>query len=256
MLVPKKDGTFRFCVDFRLLSVVTEKDSYPLPRMDDCIDNLGEATIFSTLDCNADYWQVAIAHEDREKTAFVCHEGAYQYNRMPFGLTNAPATFQRALDSILSGVKWQSCLIYLDDVIVYSKTEEEHIGHVYHVLRLLRETGVTLRLPKCRFFRTTVEYLGHEIKPGRLGVMEAHTRALREAHLPTTRTQVRSFVECQCLLPVRAELRPDGGAIDGPYGVHGPGPRAPRHAAAAAGVRPAQRGPPDPAGLRTPATRA
>jgi len=194
VLVPKKDGTLRFCVDYRLLNVVTKKDSYPLPRMDECIDSLGEATIFSTLDCNAGYWQVAIAPEDREKTAFVCHEGAYQYKRMPFGLTNAPATLQRALDIFLSGVKWQSCLIYLDDVIVCSKTEEEHIGHVDHVLRQLREAGVTLRLPKSRFFRTTVEYLGHEIKPGRLGVMDAHTRALREAHFPATRTQIRSLV--------------------------------------------------------------
>jgi len=162
--------------------------------MNECIDSLGEATIFSTLDCNAGYWQVAIAPEDREKTAFVCHEGAYQYKRMPFGSTNAPATFQRALDIILSGVKWQRCLIYLYDVIVFSKTEEEHVGHVECVLRLLRDAGVTLRLPKCRFFRKTVEYLGHEIKRGRLGVMDAHTRALREAHFPTTRTQGRSFV--------------------------------------------------------------
>jgi len=162
--------------------------------MNECIDSLGEATIFSTLDCNAGYWQVAIAPEDREKTAFVCHEGAYQYKRMPFGSTNAPATFQRALDIILSGVKWQRCLIYLDDVIVFSKTEEEHVGHVECALRLLRDAEVTLRLPKCRFFRKTVEYLGHEIKRGRLGVMDAHTRALREAHFPTTRTQGRSFV--------------------------------------------------------------
>jgi len=194
VLVPKKDGTLRFCVDYRLLNVVTKKYSYPLARMDECIDSLGEATIFSTLDCNSGYWPVAIAPEDREKTAFVCHEGAYQYKRMPFGLTNAPATFRRALDIILSGVKWQSCLVNLDEVIVYSKTEEEHIGHVDHVLRLLREAGVTLRLPKCGFLRTTVEYLGHEIKPGRLGVMDAHTRALREAHFPMTRTQVRSYV--------------------------------------------------------------
>jgi len=98
VLVPKKDGTLRFCVDYRLLNVVTKKDSYLLPRMDECIDSLGEATIFSTLDCNAGYWQVAIAPEDREKTAFVCHECACQYKRTPFGLTNDPATFQRALD--------------------------------------------------------------------------------------------------------------------------------------------------------------
>ena len=194
VLVPKKDGTLHFCVQHRLLNVVTKKDSHPPPRMDECIDGLGEATIFSTLDCNAGYFQVAIAPEDREKTAFVCNEGAYQYKWISCGLTNAPATFQRALDIILSGVKWQSCLIFLDDVIVYSKTVEEHVGHVDRVLRLLRDAGVTLRLPKCRFFRRTVEYLGHEIKPGRLGVMHAHTRALRVAHFRTTRTQVRNFV--------------------------------------------------------------
>jgi len=118
VLVPKKDGTLRFCIDYRMLNVVTKKDSYPPPWMDECIDSLGEATIFLTLDCNAGYWQVDIAPEDREKTAFVCHEGAYQYKQMPFSSTNAPATFQRALDIILSGVKWQSCLIYLDNVIV------------------------------------------------------------------------------------------------------------------------------------------
>jgi len=91
---------------------------------------------------------VAIAPEDRGKTAFVCHEGGHEYKRMPFGLMNAPATFQRALDMILSGVEWKSCLISLDDAIVYSKTEEEHVGHVDRVLRLLQDAGVTLRLPK------------------------------------------------------------------------------------------------------------
>jgi len=166
VLVLKKDGILRFCVNYRLLNVVTKKDSCPLARMDECIDSLCEATIFSSLDCNAGYWKVAITPDDREKTAFVCHEGAYQYERKPFGLTNAPATLQRALDIILSGVQWHSCLIYLDDVIVYSKTEEEHIGHVDHVLRLLREARV----------------------------MDAHTRALREAHFPTTRMHVRSFL--------------------------------------------------------------
>jgi len=131
---------------------------------------------------------------DWEKTAFVCNVVAFQFKRMPFGWTNAPATLQRALDIILSGLKWQSCLIVLEDVIVYSKTEEEHVGHVYRVLRLLRGATVTLRLPKCRCFRKTVEFLGHKIKPGRLGVMEAHKRALREAHFPTIRTQIWSFV--------------------------------------------------------------
>ena len=194
VVVPKKDGTLRFCVSYRLLRVVTNKNSFPLPRIDDCIESPGEATISSTLHCNASFWQVAIAPEDREKAAFMCHEGAYQYKRMPFGSTNALATFQPALDIIFLGAKRQSCHISLDDVIVYSKTEEENISYVDRVLRLLRDAGVTLRLPRCRFFRTTVKYIGHFIKPGRLGMMDMHTRSLREVHFPTTRTQVRSFV--------------------------------------------------------------
>jgi len=105
LLVPKKDGTLRLRVDYRLLNVVTKKDSYPLPWMDGCIYSLGEAAHFSTLDCNAGYWPVAITPEDRENTAFVCHEGAYQYMRMPFGLSSAPVTFLRALDIILFTVK-------------------------------------------------------------------------------------------------------------------------------------------------------
>jgi len=194
VLVPKNDGTLRFCVDYRLLNAVTKRDSYQLPRMDECIESLGEANVFSTLDCNAGYWKVLIADGDREKTAFVCHKGAYHYKRMPFGLTNAPTTFQRALDIILSGAKWQSCLVYLDDVIVYSKTPEAHVQHLDEVLGLLRAAGVTLNLPKFRFFRTTVEYLGHEITPGRLSVLQAHTKALRVAAFPMTRTRVRSFI--------------------------------------------------------------
>jgi len=156
VLVPKKNGTLRFCVDYRLLNAVSKRDSYPLPRMDECIDSLREAKVFSTLDCNASYWQVLIADGDRKKTAFVCHKGAYHYKRMPFGLTNTPATFQRALEIILSGFKWQSCLGHLDDIIVYSKTQEEHVQHLDEVLGLLRAAGVTLKLPKSRFFRTTV----------------------------------------------------------------------------------------------------
>jgi len=193
-LVPKKDGMLLFCVDYRLLNAVSKRDSYPLPRMDDCIDSLGEGKVFSTLDCNAGYWQVLIVDGDREKTAFVCHKVAYHYKCMPSGLTNVPLTFQRALDIILAGVKWQSCVVDLDDVIVYSKTQEEHVQHLDDVLGLLRAAGVIFKLPKCRFFRTTVEYLGHEITPGRLGVLQEHTKALRGAAFPTTRTQVGSFI--------------------------------------------------------------
>eukprot|EP00171_Calliarthron_tuberculosum_P021997 IDg21997t1 len=126
VLAPKSDGSLRFCVDYRRLNAVTKRDSYPLPRMDECIDSLGNARVFSTLDANWGYWQMQVGKKSVPLTAFTCHQGLFEFNRMPFGLTNAPATFQRALDIILAGYKWQTCLVYLDDVIVFSQNYEDH----------------------------------------------------------------------------------------------------------------------------------
>ena len=138
VLVSKKDGSLRFCVDYRRLNAKTLTDVYPLPRMEDCIDSLGDAVVFTTLDCNSGYWQVPVAPEDQDKTTFTTHCGTLRYTRIPFGLKNAPATFQRALDIILSGPRWQICLVYLDDVIVFSKDMEQHLAQVDTVLTLLR----------------------------------------------------------------------------------------------------------------------
>jgi len=193
VLVPKKDASLRFCVDYRRLNAKTVGDAYPLPRIDDCLDSLGNATIFTTLDCNAGYWQVPVAPADRDKTTFTSYMGTYRYVRMPFGLRNAPATFQRALDIILSGVRWQSCLIYLDDVIVFSTSVEEHLVHVNQVLTLLREAGVTLKLSKCRFFQPRVDYLGHVITPGKLHVATENTKAT--AVVPRGRERISAVRE-------------------------------------------------------------
>ena len=105
--------------------------------MDECIDSLGNACIFSTLDCNSGYRQLPIAKGDQEKTTFTCHAGSYRFLRMPFGLRNAPATFQRAMDIILSGVRWKSCIVYLDDVIIFSKNDDEHLTHLEEVLQII-----------------------------------------------------------------------------------------------------------------------
>ena len=124
VLVTKKDGTIRFCVDYRKINAITKKDVYPLPRIDDALDAMHGAAYFSTLDLASGYWQVEMDPNDREKTAFICDQGLFEFNVMPFGLCNAPATFQRLMDAVLAGLKWTTCLVYLDDIIIFSKTFE------------------------------------------------------------------------------------------------------------------------------------
>lgn len=194
VIVPKPDGSSRFCIDYRRLNKRTVKDSYPLPRMDDCVDSLEEAGIFSTLDCNAGYWQIPVAPEDREKTTCTSHCGAFQCKRMPFGQCNAPATFQRAMDIILAGVRWQTCLVYLDDSIVFSRSPKDHIDDLRQVFGLLEEAGVSLTAAKCHLFTQEVEYLGHVVRPERISVNEKNTKAIRLAVYRETQTQLRSFL--------------------------------------------------------------
>ena len=127
VLVPKPDGSL--CVDYRKLNSLTVQDTYPPPRMDECIDSMEEAQFFTALDANSGYWQITVAYEDRDKTTLTCHAGCYRFKRMLFGLCNAPATFQRTLDILLANLRWKTCLVYLDDVIVFSKTFDEHLKH-------------------------------------------------------------------------------------------------------------------------------
>lgn len=194
VLVPKPDGSPRFCVDYRRLNDLTVNDAYPLPRMDDCIDFLGEATVLSMLDANAGYWQIPVAPEDRDKTTFTCHEGTYRYIRLPFGLTNAPATFQRAIDMILSGVKWKTCLVYLDNIIVFSTSPEEHLAHLNEIFGLLARAGVSLKASTCFLFHEEVEYLGHIVSRGHLRVNEKNLVGLRKARTPRIKKDLRSFL--------------------------------------------------------------
>ena len=188
VLVPKPDGSMRFCIDYRKLNSITERDMYPLPRMDHCLDSLGDACVFSTLDANAGYWHIRFSKEDREKTSFICHDGTYQFIRMPFGLVNAPATFQRAMDVILSSVKWKFCLVYLDDIIIYSPSHQQHLKDLDLVLGLLSRAGATLKLKKCHFFKERVKYLGHVILPGKLQIDQSKTDSVRNAIFSRTRT--------------------------------------------------------------------
>jgi len=194
VLVPKPDGTMRFCVDYRQLNKVTVQDVYPLPRMEDCIDVLGDAKVFSTLDCNSGFWKKPVADEDRDKTTIVCHEGAYRYIRLPFGLSNAPATFRRAIDMVLGALKWKSCLVYLDDIIVFSQSAGEHVEHLREVFAALRGAGVSLKAKKCHFFQEEVEYLGHIVGRGQFQVQDKNIRKLKEASPPRCKKDLRSFL--------------------------------------------------------------
>jgi len=160
--------------------------------MEDCLDFLGDAQVFTSLKCTAGYWQVPLRKEDQEKTAFISHCGMYHWVSMPFGLTNAPATFQRALNIILSGLKWQICLFYLKDVIIFSANAKQHVKDVDTVLHRLREAGVTLHLEKCTWFSEEVEYLVHIVHPGQLHVHNKNVDALKHAKFSTTKTQLKS----------------------------------------------------------------
>ncbi|CAM4822352.1 unnamed protein product [Rotaria magnacalcarata] len=163
ILAPKKDGTLRFCVDYRKLNSVTIRDAYPIPRIDDTLDSLQEAKFVSTLNLRSGYWQVEMDKNSREKTAFVTHKGLFEFNVMPFGLTNAPATFQRLMDIVLAGLKWQCCLVYIDDVVIFSPTFEQHIIDLGKVFQALQSTNLTLKASKCQFCRREMRYLGHII---------------------------------------------------------------------------------------------
>ena len=152
VMVRKKDGSLRFCVDFRQLNAATIKDAHPLPRIDDLLDALHGAKWFSTLDLKSGYWQVPIAEQNKEKTAFRTTSGQlFEFNQVPFGLCNAPATFSRLMDRVLAGLHWETCLFYLDDIIVFSSTWEEHLARLREVFERLRHAKLKLGAAKCTF---------------------------------------------------------------------------------------------------------
>jgi len=162
--------------------------------MNDYLDSLGDAKYFSTVNCNAGYWQIPVAEEDKHVTSFTTHVGTYQCTRLPFGFCNAPATFQRAIDMILAGEKCQYVLVDVDDIIVYSANAESHLSHLEKVFILLGENGVTPKAKKSHLFSNEVEYLGRVIRLGRISVNENGLKAIRKAIYPKTQTQLRSFL--------------------------------------------------------------
>ena len=165
VIIRKKDGYFRFAIDYRKLNEVTKKDVYPMPRVDETLDALEGAKYLTTLDLASGYWSVPIEETDKEKTAFITHCGLYEYNVMPYGLSNAPSVFCRLMDAVLGGLKWQCVLVFVDDILIYSTSFEQHLKDIVRVFLRLRHANLSMKPAKCHFCRPSLIYLGHEISP-------------------------------------------------------------------------------------------
>ena len=194
VLVKKKDGTSRFCVDYRQINAVTRKDAYPLPRVDDTLETLAGSQLFSTLDLISGYWQVEVKPEDREKIAFVTSEGLYEFNVLPFGLCNGPATFQRLMNILLAGIQWHNCLVYINDIIVLGRTFDEHLKNLAQVFQRLRDANLRLQVWKCQFCRDTVKFLGHVISPAGITTDPEKIAKVLNWPTPVNKQEIQQFM--------------------------------------------------------------
>ena len=195
VLVTKSGGGTRFAIDFRKLNAVTRRQVYPMPRIEDCLNSLGSGTHFTLLDLQSAYWQVALDEDAKPKTAFsVEGMGHFEFNVMPYGLTNAAAVFQRMIDQVLVGLHWTHLLCYIDDVIVFGSSMEEHNERLAIVLQKLADANLGLNLGKCAFAKTQVRYLGHLIGGGEIKADPDKVAAVERFPQPTNATQVRSFL--------------------------------------------------------------
>jgi hypothetical protein len=197
LFVPKKDGSWRMCIDYRALNKVTVKNSWPLPRIEDLLDRLSKAKVFTSLDLAQGYHQFAVAESDVPKTAFKTPTGLFEYTVLPFGLTNAPATFSRKMHELFQKYMFGPgafVLIYLDDILVFSEHVQDHLDHVAKTLQVLRDANLYAKLKKCSFNKTQVEYLGHIVGQGTVSADPKKVSAIREYPLPATVTELRSFL--------------------------------------------------------------
>uniref|UniRef100_A0A669BG86 Gypsy retrotransposon integrase-like protein 1 n=1 Tax=Oreochromis niloticus TaxID=8128 RepID=A0A669BG86_ORENI len=184
----------RFCVDFRGLNQVTRKDSYPLPRVDESLDFLARGKFVTTLDLARGYWQVAVAEDSKPKTAFISHCGLFQFRVLPFGLCNAPATFQRLMNSVLAGLIYKTCAVYLDDIVIASPTFEQHLVDLEEVLGRLQAAGLSLKLKKCQFCLDEFTFLGYRITSSGVKPDPDKVKAVKEFDTPTSVKHIRQFL--------------------------------------------------------------
>ena len=194
LLVTKKDGSVRFCVDYRRLNAVTKKDAYPLPRIDSCLESLAGAKWFSTLDLASGYWQCVMDENSKEKTSFATHKGTYAFKVFPFGLCNSPATFSRLIDIVLNGCLGEKCLCYLDDVIIFGSTFEIALENLKAVLERYRQSNLKLKPSKCILFQTEVSFLGHIVDQHGIRCDPSKVQKVQEWPVPSNVTELRQLL--------------------------------------------------------------
>jgi len=195
LFVKKKDGSMRLCIDYRELNKVTIKNKYPLPRIDDLFDQLQGATTFSKIDLRSGYHQLLVRSEDVPKTAFRTRYGHYEFLVMSFGLTNAPAVFMDLMNRVFRPYLDQFVIVFIDDILIYSKTVEEHEQHMKIALQTLRDNQLVAKFSKCEFWLKEVKFLGHVVSREGISVDSGKTDAVMSWNRPSNASEIRSFLE-------------------------------------------------------------